>query len=151
MDPISAIVGALIAGATAAMSDVASKGIVDAYEGLKSLIATRFKRKAALEMVEEAPESKAAHDALANALKEVGADRDPEVNELAKALATALQQMSSEDLSRANIKIGDVLAYRDAIVREVVATGDVEVGNVTGQTGDAIVSGIKAGNPTGKK
>jgi len=40
MDPISAIVGALVAGASAAATDVASKAVKDAYDGLKALILT---------------------------------------------------------------------------------------------------------------
>jgi len=46
MDPVSAIVGALVAAATAAAKDIASKAVSDAYDGLKTLIVTRFKRKA---------------------------------------------------------------------------------------------------------
>jgi len=42
MDPISAIVGALVAGASVAATEVASKAVKDAYEGLKSYLATRF-------------------------------------------------------------------------------------------------------------
>ena len=34
MDPISAIVGALVAGASVAATEVASKAVKDAYEGL---------------------------------------------------------------------------------------------------------------------
>jgi hypothetical protein len=145
MDPISAIVGALIAGASAAAKDVASKAVSDAYNGLKNLIATRFKRKAAIEMVEEAPESPAAREALSGALKEVKADHDPEVARLAEALARALKDLGADKLQRANIKIGDVDGYRDAIVRGLKATGNLEVGDVIGRGGDAIVSNLSAG------
>jgi hypothetical protein len=150
MDPLSAIVGALIAGATAAASDVASKSVKDAYDGLKNLIATRFKRKAAVEMVEEAPASSAAHDALAGALKEAKVDHDPEIIKLAGALAAALKELSPGDLQRAGIKIGDVDGAYNAIISGLSAEGSVELGNITARSGDAIVSNISAGNTPGK-
>jgi ribosome maturation protein Sdo1 len=146
MDPISAIVGALVAGASAAATDVASKAVKDAYDGLKSLIATRFKRKAAVEMVEEAPESPAAREALSNALKEAKVDRDPDVAKKAEDLAMALKALGTEKLQRANIKIGDVDGYINAIVSGLKATGNVEVGNVIARSGDAIVSNVNAGD-----
>jgi hypothetical protein len=150
MDPISAIAGALIAGASAAATDVASKAVKDAYEALKNLIATKFKRKAAIEMVEEAPESPAAHEALNGALKEAKVDRDPDIAKLAEALTAALQDLGSEKLTRAKIKIGDVDGFRNAIVRNLAASGDVEVGNVTARGGDAVVSDLIAGDATKK-
>jgi hypothetical protein len=51
MDPLSAIVGAIAAGATAAASGVANKVVSDAYDALKNLVASRFGRKAAIEAV----------------------------------------------------------------------------------------------------
>lgn len=106
-----------MAGATAASKDVATQEVREAYNSLKQLIATRFKRKAVVEAVEEAPDSASAHEALGGALKEIGADRDSEVRKLAAQLAAALEALGSGVLRRANIKIGDVEGCRDAIVR----------------------------------
>jgi len=151
MDPISAIVGALAAGATAAVSNVASKEIKDAYDALKELIATRFRRKAAVDMVEEAPHSPAAQLALGSALREVDAGADPDVHRLAEVLVAALRRIGSEELQRIDLTIGDVDGYRDAIVRGLTASGHVSVGNVIARGGDAIVSNISAGHATKKK
>lgn len=148
MDPISAIVGALVAGATAATKDVASKAVKDAYDALKDLIAKRFRRKAAVEMVEEAPKSPAAREALAGALKEANVDSDSDVIRLAGALAAALNNLGPDTLQRVGIKIGDLDGYRDAIVRRLQTTGKIEVGNLIARGGDAIVSDLIAGDPT---
>ncbi len=42
MEPISLIIAALVAGATAAAKDTAEKTVKDAYEGLKTLIKRKF-------------------------------------------------------------------------------------------------------------
>ena len=145
MDPVSAIVGALVAGVLAAAKDVASKAVSDAYNGLKSLIVTRFKRKAPIEAIEEAPESESARAALGGALTETGADRDPEVMRLAQTLTEALKAIDPNKLESANIKIGDVEGYRDAIVRGLTASGSVTVDHVKALRGDAVVEQIQAG------
>ena len=38
MEPISMIVGALVAGATAALKDTASQAVKDSYQGLKAMV-----------------------------------------------------------------------------------------------------------------
>jgi membrane-bound ClpP family serine protease len=150
MDPVSALVAAIVAGATAAATDVATSTIKDAYQGLKSLIATKFRRKAAVEMIEEAPDSLAAKDALGAALQEVKADKDPEVLKLAESLTAALKALGPDQLQRAKIKIGDVDGARNAIVKNLSALGDITVGNMTARSGDAVVSNLTAGVPPKK-
>jgi hypothetical protein len=150
MDPISAIVGALAAGAAAVASNVANKAVSDAYDSLKSIIATRFRRKAAVETIEEAPESASARAALGGALKETGADSDSEVKKLALALAAALHELGDQHLGRANIKIGDVDAYRHAIVRDLAASGTIAIDRVIARTGDVIVEHVEAGSSSKK-
>jgi hypothetical protein len=150
MEPISAIVGALAAGAAAVASNVANEAVSDAYDSLKRLIASRFKRKAAVETVEEAPESVSARAALGGALKETGADNDSEVMRLALALAAALHELGDQRLGAAGIRIGDVSAYRHAILRDLSADGDVAIDRITAKTGDAIVEHVQAGTSAKK-
>jgi hypothetical protein len=58
MDPISAIVAALIAGATEAARPTAVQVVKDAYSGFRSLIVRKFsKTSAPLQGVEEKPTS----------------------------------------------------------------------------------------------
>lgn len=151
MDPVSAIVGAIAAGAIAAATDVASQAVKDAYGALKELLAKRFRRKAAVEALEEAPDSASARDALGGALRETGADRDGDVMRLAEALAAALSELPVESLGAASIEIGQVQGYRNAIVRELSAAGNVTVSGVTAQSGDAIVEHVRAGADPKKK
>lgn len=140
-----------MAGATAASKDVATQEVREAYNSLKQLIATRFKRKAVVEAVEEAPDSASAHEALGGALKEIGADRDSEVRKLAAQLAAALEALGSGVLRRANIKIGDVEGCRDAIVRGLSAADNVTVDKVKAEKRDAIVEHIDAGAPLSER
>jgi hypothetical protein len=88
MDPISLIVAALAAGASAALKDTTQQGVKDAYAGLKSLL----KRKLAGEPpVEEAiEEHERAPDAwkepLRERLGETGVGEDEEVIRKAQEL-----------------------------------------------------------------
>lgn len=50
MDPVSIVLAALAAGATAAAKDTTSQAIKDAYSGLKSLLKQRFAKKPQAEM-----------------------------------------------------------------------------------------------------
>jgi hypothetical protein len=73
MDPVSLIVAALAAGASAALKDTAGQAVQDAYGGLKSLLKRRLGEKRRTEDVvdrhEEAPDvwEKPLHDELAKA------------------------------------------------------------------------------------
>ena len=88
MDPVSAILAALVAGAVAASKETAGSAIKDAYEGLKSLIKKRFADKplASAAVDAHATEPQAAEGILRPALKEAGADQDKELVAAAKSL-----------------------------------------------------------------
>ena len=45
MDPISMIVGALVAGSSAALKDTANQAVKDAYSGLKTLVIHHWKNR----------------------------------------------------------------------------------------------------------
>lgn len=88
MEPISLILTALIAGATAATKDTASVAVKDAYEGLKALIKKKFKQDAlAQAMVEAKPEEiKQAEGLLKTKIAAVGIDKDEEILKAAEAI-----------------------------------------------------------------
>jgi hypothetical protein len=74
MEPVSITIAAAIAGGAAvALKDVANQAVEDAYQGLRTLIVDRYKRKASLEALEEDPESPAAQKLLAEALEKTKA------------------------------------------------------------------------------
>jgi hypothetical protein len=88
MEPISLIVTALVAGASAALKDTASTTVKDAYAGLKALVMRRFsgntKAESQLAAVERAPAAGAAD--LKQHLQAAGADRDKDLLRKAREL-----------------------------------------------------------------
>ncbi|SRR6266566_5203509 len=80
MDPITLIVTALTAGASAALKGAAEQAVKDAYGGLKSLLKRKFGGKPVAESVdqhEKAPE--AWKQPLEQQLRDVGAGDDEEI------------------------------------------------------------------------
>jgi hypothetical protein len=88
MDPLTLIVAALGAGATAAAKDTASQAIKDAYAGLKSMIQKHFANKPETEIIlkqhEADPETW--KKPLSKTLEEAKADHDPQILESAQKL-----------------------------------------------------------------
>ncbi len=88
MDPISLIISALVAGAAAGLAETAGSAVKDAYAGLRSLLRRRLagnrKAEARLEELERRPDADAGP--LADHLRMVGADRDRELVEAARAV-----------------------------------------------------------------
>jgi hypothetical protein len=88
MDPISLIVAAPAAGASAAVKDTASQAVKDAYGALKALLRNRLggdpRSEAELDRVEQRPD--ADPQALKQPLRAVGAERDEELIRTARDL-----------------------------------------------------------------
>jgi len=96
MDPITtAILAAIGAGTAAGLTDATKKGIVDAYETLKSVI----KRKSgvdsdlarAIEALEQKPQSKGRKTVLEEAVNDVKANEDIEITKSAHELLKQLE------------------------------------------------------------
>ena len=88
MEPISLIIAALIAGATAAAKDTAEKGVKDAYEGLKALIKNKFKDDTfGQAMVDAKPEDiKQTEGLLKDKITKAGVDKDENIVKAAEEL-----------------------------------------------------------------
>lgn len=90
MESLTLIVSALVAGATAALKDVAGTAVKDAYAGLKRLILDRYGEEGdvaeAVEQVEAKPASEGRQMVLQEELAETAAPRDDEVLRAAEAL-----------------------------------------------------------------
>lgn len=88
MEPVTLIVSALVAGASAAAKDTAGQAIKDAYQGLKSLLQKRFagqpKAEAALAEHEQDPETY--EKPLQKALTETNAADDEAIRQKAQEL-----------------------------------------------------------------
>ena len=93
MDPITLIVAALTAGATAALQETAGTAIKDAYQGLVALIKEKFgkdpKAAAALEGHAEDPETW--QKPLEKAIRQTGAAGDEQIQLAAQKLLELLQ------------------------------------------------------------
>ncbi|TRT81240.1 MAG: hypothetical protein EWV82_13390 [Microcystis aeruginosa Ma_AC_P_19900807_S299] len=99
MEPISLILAALAAGATAAAKDTAGTAVKDAYESLKALIKKRFAGDTlAQAMIDAKPdEIKQAEGLLTNKITNSGVDKDEEVLQAAQML---LKQLKSEAVAK---------------------------------------------------
>jgi hypothetical protein len=96
MEPLSIIVGALVAGAAAGATDVASQAVKEAYAGLKALIVQRFSSgpdvAESVEKVEKQPEAEHRQAYLKGELQNAGADKDAEIVQQAQALLDLLKK-----------------------------------------------------------
>ena len=95
-DPITLIVSALAASATAAAKDVMSQAVKDAYNGLKTLIVSKCESKpdvaSSLQFLEKKPTSSDFQEAVEQALREAGADQDHEIRTKTEELRMLLEK-----------------------------------------------------------
>jgi hypothetical protein len=106
MDPITA---ALAAGAAAGLTGVATQAVKDTYEALKLTLRDRFPR-VEVGSLEERPSSQAEQASLAEDVQEVGADRDAELLQLAKALFEAIEREAPQAAASAGVDLQRVKA-----------------------------------------
>jgi hypothetical protein len=122
MDPLSAIIGALIAGATAAASGVASDAVKEAYQGLKTVLVDVYKL-VSTPLLEKKPSSPAARQAVEEELKDNPAVADDQaVLEKVKALQDALREAAPAQLAAWSIDIKELEAGGN-IIAERIAGG----------------------------
>jgi len=108
MDPISVVLAALAAGATAAAQDTASQAVKDTYAGLKSLIRERFADKPHAEMALAAYEKDTDiwEKPLQQSLVEARVDQDEAIVQQAQQV---LQHINPQQASQGkyNVQIGE--------------------------------------------
>jgi len=145
MDPISAIVAALVAGAIEAAKPMAVDAVKDAYQGFKALIMRKFaKTSTPLQAVEEKPGSESRQGALKEELTEAGADRDAEVAGALQALITILQQHAPASVANLTATVsGGINVQGGTFQGPVTMSG----GNTTIQSGGGAV--VQGGVNTG--
>ncbi len=109
MEPISLLVGAVAAGASAALKDTVSKELKSAYGGVRSYIAKRFSKNKevaeAIEKVEKQPDSKGAQMVLKGQLLQADFQPEEELKSLLQALVVQLENSNqlSGPLAGANL------------------------------------------------
>jgi hypothetical protein len=103
MDPITA---ALAAGAAAGLTGVATKAVEDAYTALKSALGRLFPMVVPnVAALEARPASDAKKASLGEELTETGADRDPELLQLAQALVEAIEREAPQAAISAGVDL----------------------------------------------
>ena len=122
MEPLSAIMAALIAGATAAASDTASLAVKDAYQGLKTLLAEGYKI-VSTGLLEKKPTNPTYQKAVEDELRENAAIADDKaVLEKTKAIQDALRKEPAAQLAAWGIDIKE-LETGGSIIAERIAGG----------------------------
>jgi hypothetical protein len=143
---LSSIITALVAGATAIAEDVASDGIKRAYQGLKSLIIQKLGKSGAVQSVEDEPDSEAAQATLAETLSKANLHSDEEVKKTSDHLNDLIaKEHEAGTPGLGNIDIEAVRGRINALVEDLAARGNVTLGPVIAETGDATVRRVSAG------
>jgi hypothetical protein len=145
MDPVSAILGALVAGASAAGAEVGSAALKDAYQGLKTVLTDTY-AFVSTKLLEKKPLDPAFQEAVRSELAaSAGLIDDPQVLEKTKAIQDAVAAMPSEKSAALGIDIetlkvgGNLIAerIRDGIRgKDWSAAGDARFTDVGGYSGN---------------
>lgn len=108
MEPVSVILAALAAGASAAAKDTISEATKDAYAGLKALVKKRLSDESKVEMVlaEYEGDPDTWEKSLKKSLVEAGVDKDEEVLQQAQQLLKLVRPQQVAQ-GKYNIQIGE--------------------------------------------
>ena len=108
MDPLSIVLAALAAGATAAARDTASQAAKDAYAGLRALVKKRFEKKLQAEMAlteyEKDPDTW--QKPLQKSLVETGAGQDEAIIRQAQQVLKLVNPHQASQ-GKYNVQIGE--------------------------------------------
>ena len=116
MDPVTALLTALVAGAAAGVGEAGKKLVVDGYGALKAALTAKFGAESelagALESLEKNPESRGRKQTLDEEIAAAKAHEDPLLVDLARAL---LEQIESQPGGAQHIQnaVGNYIAQAD--------------------------------------
>src|SRR5438309_747986 len=100
MEPISALVAIIAAGASSALSETAAQAVKDAYNGVKAVLAHRLHSFAGLDAN---PKSDANKKGVAEEMERTAANDDEDVINKIKELQAALKAQPSAILERSGV------------------------------------------------
>jgi hypothetical protein len=132
MDPLSAIMTAIISGAVASAKPTTEKVISDLYGGLKALIQGKYSG-VSLESVEKKPDSEAKQASLREDLLEAKtadgnkATEDNELLKQAQALLKVISEQPPQIAQAIGIKLEDVKAA-NVRLQEIIVSGEQAAG-----------------------
>lgn len=145
----ASVVGAFVAGALAKAGNVGGRAVANAYDGLRNLIVQKLGKGGAVQSVEDEPRSEHAQATLVEALSRAGLAADPELAQHAEALRSMIE--GAHETSGAAIEVGDIVGKVNVLVNNLVATGQIKLGNIRAETGDATLTNLTAGAAAPKK
>lgn len=137
MDPISAIVAALVAGAVEAAKPTAVRAVTDGYAAFKALLVRKFSRSSTpLQGVEERPTSESRQGVLKEELADAGADRDAEVSSALQGLIATLRQHAPQSVAHLTATVSGGINVQGSTFQGAV---NIAGGNTTIQSGGGAV------------
>ncbi len=143
MDPISAIVTALLTGAAAGIKPTSEKLVKDAYEGIKVLIKRKL-NSPVVEVLEADPSSETAKNLLSEQLKKAGAAEDEELLKQARALLELIKQHAPQASEVIGVKLGDIEAA-SLTLGDIISSGSGVVIDKGKFKDDIKITGVRAG------
>lgn len=149
MNPMQAIITALVAGATAAVQTGAAEIVKDAYSRLKAYLSQQYAVGAAVEQLEKRPDSAARRAVVQEELADAQAAQDATLAQLAQALLEAIaaqpaqtvhsKGVTLQEIKAAAIKLNDITAQGRGNVIGVEIKGAEVAGAIE-------ISGVRAGD-----
>src|SRR5262249_33860543 len=139
MEPISALVTIIAAGASSALSDTAAQAVKDAYNGGKVVLAHRLASWAGLEAD---PKSDNSRRAIAAEMEKTATTDDVDVLDKIRRLQAALKAQAGGALERSGVSIADVEAASDVLIKDVKYGRYFDVQRVVSKSGRIEISGL---------
>ena len=149
MEIVTLIVGALAAGAAASLKKIGGDVIQTAYDELKAAVVARTNRKAAVEALQEDPQSIPLKQVVEAALQKSGASADADLAKLAAELNEALSRLAPQEKAATGIDLRELEA-RNVTLRKIVAGGSGVVGDRWKLSGDLLIEDVEAGGASQK-
>ncbi|MEO9778931.1 MAG: hypothetical protein ABJH07_00805 [Sedimentitalea sp.] len=144
---IPGLVAALSAGAIAAGKDLGGTVVKDAYTALKTFISDRYKKAgAAVEALEEDPESDLEQQVLEKRLIKDNAAQDTDLADLTKTLLAALTDMKDDPQAQALFDFGKLEAAGSLELDNIETRGTVLKAESVTLAGDFKATNIRQKN-----
>ena len=150
MDIASAILTAIVAGATASAKDTASQAIKDAYAGLRRLLVDVYKLTT-VKSLDLDPKSSKARSEVIEEVSKSAVLSDKRILESLQSLTAALENESPARLADWDINLGNIVSARNVLIEKFEAEGSIDIGDIEAKSGDVILRDLRAGVGKGKK
>lgn len=121
MEPVTIIITALALGAATGVKSIAEQAVKDGYEGLKTLIKTKYPN-VSIDRLERKPDSETQRKAVEEDLADSGGDKDLEILQKAKILIEAIESLPKEEVPAIGVNL-EKIKGASLTIEDVIATG----------------------------